>query len=50
MVSLLLFAFHIDISVEGVWVNHERSKTYFQNHLQLTGALEDAEFSFCFLF
>jgi len=29
-------------------VNHERSETYFQNHLQLTGALEDAEFSFFF--
>jgi len=26
-------------------VNHERIQTYFQNHLQLTGALEDAEFS-----
>jgi len=43
---LLLFAFYIDISVEGVWVSHERLETYSQNHLQLTGALEDAEFSF----
>jgi len=45
---LLLFALHIDISVEGVWVNHERSETYSQNHLQFTGAVEDAEFSFFF--
>ena len=26
-------------------MNHERTETYFQHHLQLTGALEDAEFS-----